>query len=105
MPVDTTTQIFAYMGYLTLIPIFLLLLLIYPLKEYIRSNAGSIYSYVFALSVTLILYLWPIYSFIDEISKTGNLNFNFITQNPPLIIAFIVLIVTGFYFFTHNTLF
>jgi len=105
MPIDTSTSMFDYLGYLTLVPIFVLLVLVYPLKEYIRKNAGSLYSYIYGLGLTLILYLWPLYSFIGELSSTGSISFDFIVKNEPLIIAFIILLVTAFYFFTHHSLF
>lgn len=65
MPVDNSIQIFEYLGYLSLVFIFVLLVMIYPLKEYIRNTVGSLYSYVYGLALTLILYLWPLYSFIN----------------------------------------
>lgn len=102
MPVDPSTLVYSYLGYLSLGFIFVLLLLIYPIKEYIRNTAGSLYSYIYGLSMTLILYLWPLYSFIQS---NGSFSFTFITSNQPLIITFIVMAVTGFYFFIHHSLF
>ena len=101
MPVDTATSIFNYMGYLSLVPIYVFLLIIYPIKEYIRNTIGSFYSYIYGISVTLILYLWPLYSFITS----SAFDLTILTSNKPLIISFIVIIITGFYFFIHNTLF
>ena len=105
MPLDTTANFFSYLGYLSLVPIFVFLILIYPVKEFIRNSVGAIYSYVYGLAITLILYLWPFYSLIQEISSTGSITFSFITTNMALIIAFIVLVITGFYFFIHHALF
>jgi hypothetical protein len=105
MPLNTGDAIYNYMGYLSLVPIFVLLVLIYPLKEFIRNLAGALYSYVYALALTLILYLWPLYSLITELTSTGSISFSFITNNQGLITAFIILVVTGFYFFVHNALF
>lgn len=102
MPVDPTTSLFSYLGYMSLGFIFVLLLLIYPIKEYIRNSAGSLYSYIYGLSMTLILYLWPLYSFIQS---NGSFSYTFVTSNQPLIITFIVIAVTGFYFFIHHSLF
>lgn len=102
MPVDPSTLVFSYLGYMSLGFIFVLLLLIYPIKEYIRNAAGSLYSYIYGLSMTLILYLWPLYSFIQS---NGSFSFTFITSNQPLIITFIVIAITGFYFFIHHSLF
>lgn len=79
MPLNTGENIFNYLGYLSLVPIFVLMLLIYPMKEFIRNSIGAIYSYVYGLAITLILYLWPFYSFIKEISSSGGLTFAFIT--------------------------
>ena len=105
MPLETGTNIFNYLGYLSLAPMLLLLILIYPLKEFIRNSIGAIYSYVYGLAITLILYLWPFYSFVREISNSGSITYAFITENFALIIAFIILAVTGFYFFIHHSLF
>lgn len=102
MPIDTSTLVINYLGYLTLVPIMILLILIYPIKEYIRNNAGSLYSYIYGLSLTLILYLWPLYSFIQS---NASFSFTFITSNQPLIISFIVIAISGFYFFIHHSLF
>lgn len=60
---------------------------------------------MYGLAITLILYLWPFYSLIQEISNSGSITYAFITDNKALIIAFIVLVVTGFYFFIHHALF
>lgn len=71
-----------------------------------RKNIGALYSYIYALSISLILFMWPLYSFILEIANSGgSLTVNFITQNEPLLLTFITIIVTGFYFFTHNSIF
>lgn len=105
MPRDTSISMFSYLGYLSLAPILVLVVAICPLKEFIRNEAGALYSYIYGLSLTLILYLWPLYSLITEISDTGSISFNFIINNQALITAFIVLVVTGFYFFVHHALF
>lgn len=102
MPVDTSTLLINYLGYMTLVPILILLVLIYPIKEFIRNTAGSLYSYFYALALTLILYLWPLYSFIQS---GASFSLSFITSNQILIICFIVVVISGFYFFIHHSLF
>jgi hypothetical protein len=53
-----------YLGYLSLVLVFVFSIIVYPLKSLIQSRIGSLYSYLYALSVISLLGLWPFYSIL-----------------------------------------
>ena len=104
-PINTATNWQSYLGLLGLWGVFLLVYIVYPLKEFIRSKIGSLYSYLYALSFATLFAIWPGYSLLEEYIKNSKITFEFVTNNEPLIITFLIIIVFSFHLFTHNSQF
>lgn len=66
---------------------------------------GSLYSYLYALSFATLFVIWPTYSLLEEYIKNSAVTFDFVTDNQPLIITFLIIIVFSFHLFTHNSQF
>jgi len=81
-------------------------LIVYPLKGFIQKEIGSLYSYLYGLSIICLFGLWPIYSIIEEmIISSGTITLSIIYNNKSLVITFIVIIVFSFYLIVHKTFF
>lgn len=104
-PINTSTILDSYLGLLSLWGTYVLGYCVYPLKEFIRSKIGSLYSFLYGLSFATLFVIWPAYSLLEEYIKNSQITFEFVTNNQPLIITFLVIIVFSFHLFTHNSQF
>lgn len=80
-------------------------MIVYPLKEYIRSKIGSIYSIMFALSVIVLLFLWPVHEFVVEfIANLGAIQLTFINNNIAIIYCIWAIFLCFIYMYIHNSM-
>lgn len=104
-PVDPTATMLDYMGYLTLPLLMLVFVIVYPLKGYIRDKIGSVYSYLYAFGVILLLFLWPVYELLKEfIVSMGTIQLQFLSNNLPILYSLWAIILFSVYLFVHRTL-
>lgn len=104
-PVDPTTTMFSYLGYLSLPILLLECLLVYPLKEYIRTTIGSIYSMLYAFAVLVLLFLWPVHSVLVEfVQNLGTIRLQFISDNIIILYCLWSIILCFVFLYVHNTL-
>lgn len=104
-PINPTITMFSYLGYLTLPALLVEFVLIYPLKEYIRTTIGSLYSMLYALSMFVLLFLWPVHSIVVEfVQNMGTVRLQFLSDNIAIVYCLWAIILCFVYLYVHNTL-
>jgi hypothetical protein len=104
-PIDPTASMLEYMGYLTLPLLMLEFIIVYPLKSYIRDKIGSVYSYLYAFGVLMLLFMWPVYELLKEfVVNMGVIQLQFLSNNLPILYSLWAIIILAVYLFVHRTL-
>ena len=69
-PIDSS-QFFYIIGWESLAIVYIIIVIVYPLKAYISELIGkkylilgSLYSFLYGLSITTLFFVWPLYSII-----------------------------------------
>jgi hypothetical protein len=103
---------FQYLGYLSLMIVYLYLVLVYPIKGVITQTIGyffiilgSLYGYLYGLSFIVLLGLWPLYCIVEEFAVNSSITLSIIFNNRALVMTFIVILIFSFYILVHNVFF